>query len=121
MTEIQTITLAGERYAVIPLAEYDALRTAADEDALDAAVLRRILDDSSQEWAPAQLVKRLIDGEHPVRVWREHRGMRAKELAAAADIASSYLSAIETGKKPGSVNALKRIAAALGVTLDELV
>jgi ribosome-binding protein aMBF1 (putative translation factor) len=103
------------------LAEYDALRTAADEDAVDAAVLRRILDDSSQEWAPAQLVKRLIDGEHPVRVWREHRGMRAKELAAAADIASSYLSAIETGKKPGSVSALKRIAAALGVTLDELV
>lgn len=64
---------------------------------------------------------RLIDGEHPVRVWREHRRMRAKDLAAASGIASSYLSAIETGKKPGSVSALKRIAAALGVTLDELV
>lgn len=121
MTEIQTITLAGERYAVIPFAEYDALRTAVDEDALDAAVLRRILDDSSQEWVPAHLVKRLIDGEHPVRVWRDHRRMSGKELATAAGIASSYLSAIETGKKPGSVNALKRIAAALGVTLDELV
>ena len=93
----------------------------ADEDALDAAVFRRILDDADQEWTPAHLVKRLIEGEHPVRVWREHRGLSARELAASAGIAGSYLSAIENGRIPGSVPALKHIATALRVTIDELL
>ena len=121
MTKIQTVTLAGEDYVIVPLSEYDALRNAVDEDALDAAVLRRVLDDPDQEWVPADVVKRIAKGESPVRVWRRYRGMKANELAAAALVASSYLSAIETGKKSGSINTLKRIAAALNVALDDLV
>ena len=85
------------------------------------AVIRRVLDDPDQAWLPADLVKRMAAGESPVRVWRAHRGMKANELAGAADVAPSYLSAIETGKKPGSINAMKRIAAALDVALDDLV
>ena len=121
MSDVPTVTLGGERYVIVPLAEYDALRTAGDEDALDAAVLRRIMADPHQEWTPAALVRRIVGGEHPVRVWREHRGLLARELAAAAGVAGSYLSAIETGRKPGSVNAMKRIAGVLGIPIDELV
>ena len=48
--------------------------------------------------------------------------MRAGELATAAGIANSYLSDIENAlKKPGSVNAMKRIAIALDVTIDDLI
>ena len=50
-----------------------------------------------------------------------YRGMKAGDLASAAQVAASYLSAIEGGKKPGSVGALKRIANALDVALDELI
>ena len=121
MNKVQTITLAGEEYAIVPLAEYDALTAAAEEDALDSAIIRRVLDDPDREWLPAELIERMVDGESPARVWREHRGMTATALAAASGVAASYLSAIETGKKPGSVNALKRIAAALNVALDDLV
>ncbi len=56
-----------------------------------------------------------------MRVWRTHRGMTARSLAAAAGIPSSYLSAIERGVKPGSVKALKSLATALDVPLDDLV
>ena len=56
-----------------------------------------------------------------MRVWRTHRGMTARALAAAAGIPSSYLSAIERGVKPGSVKALKGLATALDVPLDDLV
>ena len=42
------------------------------------------------------------DGESPVRVWREMRGMKAADLAAAVDVSRSYLSAIERGAKQGS-------------------
>ena len=113
-------------YAVVLLAEYNALRVGADEDVaddevMDAAVMRRVLDDPDQEWVPADLVRRIAAGENAVRVWREYRGMKAGELAAAAGIVGSYLSAIENGKKPGSIKALKAIAGALDVTIEDLV
>ena len=116
-----TITLGGQEYAVVPRAEYEALRNAVDEDAMDAVIIQRVLEDPDQELLPFELVKRIAGGEHPVRVWRDYRGTRAAELAAAAGIAASYLSDIENGKKPGSVRAMKRIADALNVTVDDLI
>ena len=88
---------------------------------MDAGNMRQVLQDPEQEWIPAGVLRRMAAGEHPVRVWRDYRGMTARALAAAAGIAGSYLSAIETGKKPGSINAMKRIARALDVDLDDLV
>jgi len=41
--------------------------------------------------------------------------------ALAAGIPSSYLSAIERAVKPGSVKALKSLATALDVPLDDLM
>ena len=99
----------------------DALRTAVDEDAMDAAIIQCVLDDPDQELVPLELAKRIADGEHPVRVWREYRGMKASELAAVANIAASYLSDIENGKKPGSIKAMKRIATVLNLTVDDLI
>ena len=116
-----TITLGGQEYAVVPRAEYEALRNAVDEDAMDAVIIQRVLENPDQELLPFELVKRIAGGEHPVRVWRDYRGTRAAELAAAAGIAASYLSDIENGKKPGSVRAMKRIADALNVTVDDLI
>ena len=120
-TTPQTLTLAGEDYVVIPRDEYERLRAAIDEDAADIAAIQRLLDDSDQTWAPADLVRRIAAGEHPLHVWRTHRGMTARALAAAAGIPSSYVSAIERGVKPRSVKALKSLATALNVPLDDLV
>ncbi len=106
---------------VIPRDEYEPLRAATAEDAVDVAAIQRVRDDADESWAPAELVRRIVEGEHPVRVWRTHRGMTARSLAIAAGIPSSYLSAIERGVKPGSVKALKSLATALEVPLDDLV
>ncbi len=118
---IETVTRDGEPHVVVPLSDYRALLAAVDEDAVDAAILRRVLDDPDQDWVPADVVRRLAAGENAVRVWREHRGLKACDLAAAAGIGRSYLSAIEAGRKPGSIKALHGIAEALGVTIDDLV
>ena len=63
VTRPQTITLAGEAYVVVPLSEYEALRHAVDEDALDAAAMRRVLEDPNEESVPIELVDRLLAGE----------------------------------------------------------
>ena len=47
--------------------------------------------------------------------------MSARDLAAKAEISSPYVSEIESGKKEGSLSAMKKIAEALTVNLDDLV
>jgi transcriptional regulator with XRE-family HTH domain len=56
-----------------------------------------------------------------LRVYREWLGMTATALAKATAIKQPYLSAIETGAKPGSAAALKRIAAARKMDMENLV
>jgi DNA-binding XRE family transcriptional regulator len=70
---------------------------------------------------PVDMVKRILAGEAPVRIWRERRGLKATELAQATGLTSAYISEIENGKKPGSIDAFRKLARALGVTVDDLL
>lgn len=107
-------------------AEYEALlafreRLSELEDRLEG---KRAIEGFREEptaYLPAASVKRLIAGENPVRIWRERRGFKANELARKVGITSAYLSEIETNKKPGSIDALRKIARALGVLVDDLL
>ena len=113
------VTPGGETLVVMPEADYEALL-----DAADVADARRVLAEiaaARQEWVPAEIVDRLLDGENRVRVWREHRGLTAAELAAKSEISAAYLSELETGKKTGTVETLRKIAIALNLSLDDLV
>jgi DNA-binding Xre family transcriptional regulator len=103
-------------------ADYESLLRQA-EDAGDAALIREAearIEAGEDEHVPIALTKRLMAGEVPVRVWREHRGLSARALAGRAGISTAYLSQIETGKKPGSFDAMAKIARALGVDMEDL-
>lgn len=113
----------GERLVVLAEADYEALVRSA-EDAEDAASVRRFqerLASGEEELLPAAMVDRILDGENPIRVWREHRGLSVKALAEKAGITPAYLSQVETGKRDGTVETLRKLAGALGATLDDLV
>lgn len=107
--------------------EYEALLDLA-EDAEDRAVLlrQRALEAeigkaaARANYLDVSLVKRLLAGESPVRIWREHRKMTLRKLAEDSAVPQGYLSEIETGKKPGSFDAMTRIARALNISLDDL-
>ncbi|MFM2044067.1 MAG: hypothetical protein RLY86_2643 [Pseudomonadota bacterium] len=62
-----------------------------------------------------------MEGESPVRVWREYRGLSPRDLAGATGIAPGFLSEIENGHKTGSVDTLKALARAMETTVDWLV
>jgi DNA-binding Xre family transcriptional regulator len=96
----------------------EALEDAEDRAAVRASVARRAA--GRDDGLTAELYRRLRAGEHPIRVWRAQRKLSLSALADRAAVARAYLSEIETGKKPGSVSALQKIARALGVDLDEL-
>ena len=114
--KLQTINIGGAACAIVPLKDYDALQESLEE-AADAEALRLGRTD---EVIPMSMADRLYR-ENAVKVWRTYRGMTATELATAADISNSQLSAIESGDSSGSVAALRRIAKALEVTVDDLL
>jgi mRNA interferase RelE/StbE len=107
MTE--TITLSREEYEAMQARIVDL------EDILAA----RTAEQGAR--IPHDVAVRIMEGENPVRAWREHRGFSLRQLARTADVAPSYLSEIESGHKPGSVDALNRLAQALETTIDALV
>lgn len=130
----QTVIVNDREVVLIDAVDFDELVALAshvdDEiniDLLDAddrdtvALANAVRRDSNEEFMSAVFADRIINGENQVRVWREYRGMTAGELAKTAGISQGYLSEIETGKKPGSVDKVKKIANALGVLIDDLV
>ena len=109
MTSTETIT--------VPKADYDAL-LARIEDLEDIAAAAGARTGVT---LPAEFADRIMDGEHPVRVWREYRRLSLVELAERASIAKGYVSEIENGKKRGSVEVYKALAGVLQTTVDWLL
>ncbi|MDR6431271.1 helix-turn-helix transcriptional regulator [Brucella pseudogrignonensis] len=121
---VQIITTPqGEEMAVLPKADYDKLIEAFEdrEDVEASRKFRAKLSAGEEELIPAEYVNRMIDGENKIKVWRDFRGMSAKALADAAGISAPYLSQIESGAREGSLDAMKKIAEALKLTIDDLV
>jgi len=115
MGEIQKLTIEGKNYVLLSEDDYEDMI-----DTLEAnAVMARI--KAGEETFPHALVVELMETDSRIRTYRKYRDMTMMELAEAAGISQPYLSDIENGKKPGSVDVLKRIAAALRVDLDDIV
>jgi len=115
MGRIQKIEIEGKTYVLLSEEDY--------EDLIDGLEASAVLADiaAGQEVWPLDIVEARANGENPVRVFRTYRKLSVSDLAAAAGISQPYLSEIESGKKTGSVDVLKRIAAALKVDLDDIV
>jgi XRE family transcriptional regulator, aerobic/anaerobic benzoate catabolism transcriptional regulator len=56
-----------------------------------------------------------------VRAWRTEHGMTRKRLAAASGVSERYLAQLEAGRGNISVLLLRKVARAMGVTVERLV
>lgn len=123
--QVQIIEKDGKpEYAVVPIEIYRQLLTLAEdaEDIRAANIALREIGAGEDETIPAGVARRLLDGtEHPLRIWREHRGLTQEALAAQAGVGKSYLSQIEAGKKTGSARILRTLAQILRVDMDDLL
>ncbi|MGF9693040.1 helix-turn-helix transcriptional regulator [Rhizobium sp. 0TCS1.26] len=115
MGEVRKTIIDGETYVLVPEEDY--------EDLIDTIVAERIMARvrAGEETWPAELVYELFETDSRIRTFRTYRKMTVSELAEAAGISQPCLSEIESGKKTGSVDVLKRIASALKVDLDDIV
>ena len=115
----------GDR-VLLPINDYERLLKAREEleDLLDVQAYDRAkaaLASGRDHMIPGDVVHRLLEGENPMRVWREHRGLTLDQVAAKTSLSKGYLSEIETGKKDGSLRAMRAVADALQINLDDLL
>jgi DNA-binding XRE family transcriptional regulator len=115
-----TVTLHRRDFEALVAAAEDAIDNAAvDAQEAREAAMGKVA--ARADYLPVEALDRLVEGESPVRVWRNHRGLTLSALAEAAGVSISYLSEIETGRKPGSSAAVRAIAHALKVPMESLL
>jgi DNA-binding XRE family transcriptional regulator len=117
---VMTKSPKGDDIVILSRREYDELVVAANEDAVDAAAARKAIARNEETLTEAEMDE-LLAARTPLAFWRRKRGLTQAQLAKTTDIAQGFLSEIEAGRKTGAVDALRRIASALGVSLDDIV
>ena len=96
--------IQGKPYVLVPLHDY---RHMAEGDS-GSALPDDVLDQISTR------------AEHPVKIIRKFRKMTQHDLAEKSGISRPYLTEIETGKKDGSIRAIRALAEALDVRLADV-
>jgi DNA-binding XRE family transcriptional regulator len=121
---VQVIEKNGKpEWAILPYEEYlqlvenaEMLQDIRDYDAAKAATER-----GEEDLVPGEIVFAILDGQNPIKAWREYRGLTQGQLATAAGISVPYLSQIEMGKRRGTTEVMSAIARELRVALEDII
>ena len=110
-------------WAVVPYEVYLQLVEKAEmaQDIQDFDSAKTALEHGEDELIPSEVVYAILDGENPIKVWREFRGLSQQEAAEKAGISVPYLSQLETNKRKGSLAVLSNIAKVFKVSLESIV
>lgn len=96
------------QHAILPWQDYQDLLRAAEAGGLEPPV-------------PPEVRQAVADGAHPVRAWREQRGLNQGQLAAMIGISRAYLAQIEGGERIGTLEVMARAARALDRRIEDLI
>ena len=89
------------------------------ENKLDLHDLHRAMDEC-EDVISLESSKRISNGENPVLVYREYRGLSREELAEKAKLPLPLVSRIEGGDEDIAIGAFKSVAKVLEVDLENL-
>lgn len=108
-------TPGGETLVILPLAEFEELRDAADY--AKAQTARR----PDEELLSAAEALAFAEAPTPLHFWRRKRGMTQTELAEKAGISQNYVASLEAGSRKGDPALFKKLATALHMPMEQLV
>ena len=119
---VQIVEIAGQKMAMLPIEDYDRLLELA-EDRSDILAAERAEErrQAGEEYVPAELVNRVMDGENPLRVWRQYRKLSLKQLSEESGVGLSYISELERGLKNGPGQVWAKLARALKVSVEDIL
>lgn len=110
-------------FAVVPFDEWQKLQARLEdmEDIADARILSARIASGDDETFPGTFVEQLLSGKHPLKVWREYRGLTIGSLATACKVSAPAVSQIESGKRKPSAALLKHLADVLKCDMEDLL
>lgn len=127
--DVQFIKTDAGELAVLPRADYEALRAALDvarevvEDAEDLAHSERVMVEvraGRTETLTDAEVGELLDALSPLAFWRKRRGLTQAALAAKVGVSQAHIATIEGGTRGAGLPVMLRLAEALGVKVESL-
>ncbi|MFY9589998.1 helix-turn-helix domain-containing protein [Rickettsia endosymbiont of Halotydeus destructor] len=106
-------------FVIIPFNEYQQLINfkkihITDEELYAEGITK------DEEYFSEDLVNKILNGENPVKAYREYRGYSQEILAEKISKTKQYISAIENGSRQGTMSTLKKLSLALNIDLDML-
>ncbi len=112
-------TEAGD-LVVLTRAEYDAIigRLNSDEDAEEMAIFdvrMAELASGSDSRLPAHVAASMLKGDTLLRALRKWKGVTQSQVALKTGLAQGYISDIESGRKPGTPEVVRKIADAIEI------
>ena len=121
MSRVQVIEKDGKPdFYVVPADIWERVKDLV-EDAEDAAAYAEAVAKDDGVRFPAPVAYAIADGAHPLKAWREHKGLTLQALADAAGVSKPYISQLEGGKRAGTTATLKKLSVALGVPIGALM
>jgi DNA-binding XRE family transcriptional regulator/PHD/YefM family antitoxin component YafN of YafNO toxin-antitoxin module len=120
---VRTTTPNGEEIVIMSTADYDRL-VELEEDARDVAISEKALADyraGRSETFTSEEINEYLAARNLVAFWRKRRGLTQGALAKAVGISQGFVAQIEGGKRVGDIRLHRRLAKALGVSVDELL
>jgi ribosome-binding protein aMBF1 (putative translation factor) len=119
---VEIVEIAGHKMAVLPIDEFERLVNLAEDkaDALAAAEAERRRIEG-EEYVPAELVDRILNGENALRVWRRFRGLSQEDLATRVSTTVATISRIESGKQGADPRRWRALANALDVNVEDIL
>lgn len=77
------------------------------------------LTDMSADMIPHEVLSKTVDGETPMKAWREHLGLTQAEIAKSIGVSQSSYAQTEASAAPRK-STREKVAKALGIKPEQL-
>lgn len=105
-----TLPVTNEPLVIMPLSEYNDLKKMAVES----------IEKGAEELFPVDILDRVLNGESPIRIFREYRKMSVSKLAEMCGLTQPAISHYESGVRQPSKETFEKIAHSLSVDAELL-
>jgi ribosome-binding protein aMBF1 (putative translation factor) len=92
-----------------------------EENARFAKSIEETRSCSVETTIPIEVIEAKLDGAHPIKAWREHRGWTQAFLSLKSRVGRDLIAQIETRREKGSFETLDRLACALDIPIEALI
>ncbi len=109
----------GNIYYLVPETELLRLQGLAESEQ-DVQDFDKAISEATK-FFPQHILDAILSGDNPIATFRKYRDLTQEQLADKTSLSRAYIAQLETNKKTGSIDTVKKIADALNVDIELLI